>query len=39
MTGWHPDRHPELRQLLGHVTRRLVATDRAPELDPAAGAA
>jgi DNA-binding MarR family transcriptional regulator len=39
MTGWEPDRHPELRRLLGHVTRRLVATDRAPELDPAAGAA
>jgi DNA-binding MarR family transcriptional regulator len=39
MTGWEPDRHPELRRLLGHVTRRLVATDRAPEPDPAAGAA
>jgi EmrB/QacA subfamily drug resistance transporter len=39
MTGWEPDRHPELRRLLGHVTRNLVATDRAPEPDPAAGVA
>ena len=39
MTGWEPDRHPELRRLLGHVTRRLVATDRAPEPGPAAGTA
>jgi DNA-binding MarR family transcriptional regulator len=39
MTGWHPDRHPELRRLLGHVTRRLVATDRAPGPDPATGVA
>jgi len=25
--GWEPDRHPELRQLLGRITRRLAATD------------
>jgi DNA-binding MarR family transcriptional regulator len=39
MTGWEPDRHPELRRLLGHVTRGLIATDRAPGPEPAAGAA
>jgi EmrB/QacA subfamily drug resistance transporter len=39
MDGWEPDRHPELRRLLGQVTRNLVATDRAPEPDPASGTA
>jgi EmrB/QacA subfamily drug resistance transporter len=41
MTGWEPDRHPELRQLLGRITRKLVATDRPPEREaaPAAPAA
>ncbi len=30
MTGWEPDRNPELRQLLGRITRKLVATDSPP---------
>jgi DNA-binding MarR family transcriptional regulator len=30
MTGWEPDRNPELRQLLGRITRELVATDGPP---------
>jgi EmrB/QacA subfamily drug resistance transporter len=33
LTGWAPERHPELRQLLGLITRKLVATDRPPDLD------
>jgi EmrB/QacA subfamily drug resistance transporter len=27
MSGWEPDRNPELRELLGRITTRLVATD------------
>ena len=30
MTGWEPDRNPELRQLLGRITRVLVATGGPP---------
>jgi EmrB/QacA subfamily drug resistance transporter len=35
-TQWQPDRVPELRELLGRITRTLVATDVAPEHDGAA---
>jgi EmrB/QacA subfamily drug resistance transporter len=35
-TEWEPDRVPELRHLLGRITRTLVATDVAPEHDGAA---
>jgi len=35
-TDWQPDKVPELRLLLGRITRTLVATDVAPEHDPAA---
>jgi hypothetical protein len=35
MTGWEPDRNPELRQLLGQITRELVATDSPPQPDTA----
>ncbi len=38
MTGWEPDKNPELRQLLGRITRKLVATDSPIELDPVAAA-
>jgi DNA-binding MarR family transcriptional regulator len=38
MTGWEPDRNPELRQLLGRITRTLVATDNPPQRDTAAAA-
>ena len=39
-TDWEPDRVPELRELLGRITRTLVATDVAPEHDgPTAQAA
>jgi EmrB/QacA subfamily drug resistance transporter len=27
MAGWKPERNPELRRLLGHITTKLVATD------------
>jgi hypothetical protein len=36
MTGWEPDMHPELRQLLGRITKKLVATDGPPEREAAA---
>ena len=36
MTGWEPDKHPDLRRLLGQVTTTLVATDRPPQPDGAA---
>ncbi|MFI5067918.1 MAG: MDR family MFS transporter, partial [Streptosporangiales bacterium] len=36
MTGWEPDKHPDLRRLLGQVTTTLVATDRPPQQDGAA---
>jgi DNA-binding MarR family transcriptional regulator len=39
MTGWEPDRNPELRQLLGHITRTLVATDGPPEREATTAAA
>ena len=35
MTGWEPDKHPDLRRLLGQVTTTLVATDRPPQQDGA----
>ncbi len=35
-TDWEPDNVPELRRLLGQITRTLVATDVAPERDAAA---
>ena len=35
-TDWKPDNVPELRRLLGQITRTLVATDVAPERDAAA---
>ena len=38
-TDWEPDRIPELRELLGRITRTLVATDAAPEHDGAAAQA
>ena len=38
-TDWEPDRIPELRELLGRITRTLVATDVAPEHDGAAAQA
>ena len=38
MTGWEPDRNPALRQLLGRITRQLVATDGSPQPDTAAAA-
>jgi EmrB/QacA subfamily drug resistance transporter len=36
VTEWEPDKIPELRRLLGHVTTTLVATDVAPDHDGAA---
>jgi EmrB/QacA subfamily drug resistance transporter len=33
VTEWKPDQVPELRQLIGHITTTLVATDAAPERD------
>jgi EmrB/QacA subfamily drug resistance transporter len=36
VTEWQPDQVPELRRLLGRITRTLVATDVAPEHDGAA---
>ena len=36
MNGWEPDKHPDLRRLLGRVTTTLVATDRPPLPDGAA---
>ena len=33
MTEWQPDKIPELRRLIGHITTTLVATDTAPEHD------
>ena len=36
MTGWEPDKNPDLRRLLGQVTTTLVATDRPPQQDGAA---
>ena len=33
VTDWQPDQVPELRQLIGHITTTLVATDTAPEHD------
>jgi len=33
VTDWQPDQVPELRQLIGHITTALVATDSAPEHD------
>jgi EmrB/QacA subfamily drug resistance transporter len=36
MTGWEPDKNPELRRLLGRITRTLVATDSAPRYETAA---
>ncbi len=38
MTGWAPERNPELCQLLGRITTTLVATDRALDPDTAAAA-
>jgi hypothetical protein len=38
-TDWEPDRVPELRELLGRITRTLVATDASPEHDGAAAQA
>ncbi len=38
-TEWEPDQVPELRELLGRITRTLVATDVAPEHDGAAAPA
>ncbi len=35
MTGWEPERNPELRQLLGRITRTLVATDNPPQHETA----
>ncbi len=35
-SGWDPDRHPDLRRLLGQVTTGLVATDQPPQPDGAA---
>jgi EmrB/QacA subfamily drug resistance transporter len=35
MAGWEPDHNPELRQLLGKITTRLVATDAPPQHEPA----
>jgi EmrB/QacA subfamily drug resistance transporter len=31
LTGWHPEMDAELRDLLGRITSRLVATDEPPE--------
>ncbi|HEY1321079.1 MAG TPA: EmrB/QacA family drug resistance transporter, partial [Streptosporangiaceae bacterium] len=39
MTGWEPERNEELRELLGRITSRLVATDDPPEREPAGPAA
>ncbi len=39
MTGWAPDQNPELRRLLGRITRTLVATDRPLDPETAAAAA
>jgi EmrB/QacA subfamily drug resistance transporter len=39
MAGWEPDRNPELRQLLGRITTKLVATDSPPQRDAPATAA
>ncbi|HEY4850482.1 MAG TPA: MarR family winged helix-turn-helix transcriptional regulator, partial [Streptosporangiaceae bacterium] len=36
MAGWEPDMNPELRQLLGRITKKLVATDGPPEREAAA---
>jgi MFS family permease len=33
VTDWQPDQVPELRQLIGHITTTLVATDTTPERD------
>jgi EmrB/QacA subfamily drug resistance transporter len=33
VTEWQPDKVPELRRLIGHITTTLVATDTAPEHD------
>jgi EmrB/QacA subfamily drug resistance transporter len=42
VTEWQPEKVPELRRLIGHITTTLVATDTAPEHDadgaPAASA-
>jgi EmrB/QacA subfamily drug resistance transporter len=38
MTGWEPERNPELRQLLGRITRTLVATDNPPQHEMATAA-
>jgi DNA-binding MarR family transcriptional regulator len=35
MAGWEPERNAELRQLLGRITSRLVATDDSPEREAA----
>jgi DNA-binding MarR family transcriptional regulator len=35
MTGWEPDSNLELRQLLGRITSRLVATDDPPDREAA----
>ena len=34
MEGWQPDQNPELRLLIGKITRNLVATDRPPDREP-----
>jgi EmrB/QacA subfamily drug resistance transporter len=39
MEGWHPDQNPELRQLLGKITKNLVATDRPPDRETAPASA
>ncbi len=39
MTGWEPDRNPELRQLLRRITKKLVATDGPPAREAAAAPA
>ncbi len=36
LTGWEPERSPELRRLLGQITRKLVATDDPIEREAAA---
>ena len=38
MTGWEPDQYPELRQVLGRITRTLVATDAPLHQDTATAA-
>jgi EmrB/QacA subfamily drug resistance transporter len=39
MTGWHPEMNAELRNLIGRITGKLVATDDPPEREAAGTAA